>query len=246
MTTTDDTQQPDDGRHWTEYRRIDDLPPALRNPKAHDLDALCAAFTEFGFGAHGLLDERTGRLVVGHGRTEALAVHRDRGAAPPAGVTVDDDGQWLVPITRGWRSRSDSHAEAYLIADNRLNETGGWYDAALAEMLDDIAADSEALLHATGHTPDDLAALLEAATPPEPPSGDGRDPLPPPWESDRDLGGSGGSAGHDGDTGDPWSPLPPPPRSAPVQAMTLAHRLSMPTLSPCSPTPSTPPRRLRV
>ncbi|MEU8356488.1 hypothetical protein AB0C27_10810 [Nonomuraea sp. NPDC048882] len=42
--------------------------------------------------------------------------------SPPEGVKIGDDGVWLVPILRGWTSRSDAEAEAYLVAANRLTE----------------------------------------------------------------------------------------------------------------------------
>ena len=141
------------------YTDLDDLPPAARNAKAHNLEAIKTSMREWGFTTPVLVDERTGRLVAGHGRTAALREVRDRGGDPPDGVRVEDD-RWLVPVVRGWASDSDMHAEAYVIADNRLTEIGGWDERILAEMLEDVAADSLGLLEATGYTGDDLDALL--------------------------------------------------------------------------------------
>jgi hypothetical protein len=78
-----------------------------------------------------VIDERTGRLIIGHGRREALQAMRERGDAPPDGVTAD----WCVPVVRGWSSKSDAEADAAAAADNRLTEVGGWDEAELAAML---------------------------------------------------------------------------------------------------------------
>ncbi|MFI6922508.1 hypothetical protein ACIBIZ_21385 [Nonomuraea spiralis] len=61
-----------------------------------------------------------------------------RSTASPEGILIDDDGTWLVPIVRGWSSRSDADAEAYLIANNRSSEKGGWEERMLAEVLADV------------------------------------------------------------------------------------------------------------
>jgi ParB-like chromosome segregation protein Spo0J len=49
-----------------------------------------------------VLDERTGRLVAGHGRLEAFAEARAVGLDAPEGVRVNAKGEWLVPVIRGW------------------------------------------------------------------------------------------------------------------------------------------------
>lgn len=150
-----------------EYVRLDDLRPAPRNPKRHDTDAIGASVDRFGVGELPLIDERTGRLVAGHGRWEDLLSRAERGDAPPDGVRVDEDGQWLMPVVRGWASRSDAEAEAYLIASNRLTERGGWNDDALAASLKDIAGADDGLLGVTGYDADDLQKLLDAVAPPD-------------------------------------------------------------------------------
>jgi site-specific DNA-methyltransferase (adenine-specific) len=82
-----------------------------------------------------VLDERTGRLVAGHGRLEAFAEARAVGLDAPEGVRVNAKGEWLVPVIRGWSSRNDAEAEAYLVTSNELTITPGWDEAGLAEML---------------------------------------------------------------------------------------------------------------
>lgn len=141
---------------------VADLAPALRNAKAHDLAALARSFEQFGAMEPVVLDERTGRLVSGHGRVEHLAAKEQLGAEPPEGVLVDSEGRWGWLVARGWRSRDDDHAHAAGIALNRVGERGGWVPELLAEQLDDLVG--TALFEATGFSADDLDDLIAATT----------------------------------------------------------------------------------
>lgn len=141
---------------------LGDIPRANRNPKAHTLSSIRGSIEKFGCTVAGVLDERTGRLVAGHGRLASLTAMKDDGAHPPEGVTSDADGDWLVPVVRGWSSRSDAEAEAYLVADNRLSELGGWDDRLLVEVLDEIADDNPDLLNLTGYSQTDLDDMIAA------------------------------------------------------------------------------------
>lgn len=154
--TTPDAGQP----RWIAYMPLDDVPPALDNPKNHDLDGLRASFEALGYADAGILDERTGRLIGGHGRTEALMEMRSEHRDPPEGITLDEHGAWLVPIQRGWASRNDAEARALLIAVNRLPEKGGWDHAGRARMLEGLVAERPQLLAATGYAPPDLDQML--------------------------------------------------------------------------------------
>jgi hypothetical protein len=145
------------------YMPLDELVPATHNPKKHRLDLLRSSMDRFGFAAPVLRDERTGRLVVGHGRAETLSQMRDAGQSPPDGVQLDDAGRWLVPVVRGWASRSDAEADAYLLADNKHTELGGWDDAGLAEVLTSLAGNDFDLAELAGWTPSELEELLSAA-----------------------------------------------------------------------------------
>lgn len=151
-------------------RRLEWLPlaaikPAGRNPKRHDVTTLGTSVARFGYVEPMVMDERTGRLVAGHGRREALMKMRAADEQPPEGVRVDaESGEWCAPVLRGWSSRSDTEAEAYLLASNRLVETGGWDDSQLAELLKGLA-DQDAL-DGVGFGEDDIARLLESAAGP--------------------------------------------------------------------------------
>lgn len=155
------TEQPP-GPRYVDYLRLDTVQLAPRNPKGHHAASINRSIDHFGFAELPLMDERTGRLVAGHGRHEQLvAMHADGGDAPD-GVKVDPDGAWLMPIIRGWASRSDSDAEAYLIASNQITTKGGWEDRGLAEILEDLQ-DAQ-LLELTGFDDDDLEQLLAGLT----------------------------------------------------------------------------------
>jgi hypothetical protein len=154
-------------RRRVEYVPLSGIQPAPRNPKAHHAEGIRTSIGRFGIGELPLIDERTGRLVAGHGRVDQLTAMRADGQDPPEGVSVaPDTGEWLVPVVRGWRSRSDMDAEAYLVASNNLTTVGGWDDAGLAALLGDLAAFDPALLEVTGFSQGDLLAELPAANPP--------------------------------------------------------------------------------
>jgi len=132
-----------------------------RNPKDHDLGALHLSFNRFGFISPLIRDERTGRLIVGHGRLDALLDRFQRGEPPPRNVELRTDGEWLIPVIRGVEFANESEAAAYLVADNRLTEIGGWDDAKLIDMLQ--ALKDGPGLTGTGYDDDDLQKLLDDA-----------------------------------------------------------------------------------
>ena len=139
------------------YIPLADLKPATRNPKDHDIGAIVESFKRFGFVAPGILNEATGRIVVGHGRAEALAAMKNDGEDPPGRITKKN-GDWLVPVVHGISFENDEEAEAYLIADNRLTELGGWDYAVLPKILGGLK-EREAL-EVTGFDDDDLKQMM--------------------------------------------------------------------------------------
>jgi hypothetical protein len=132
---------------------------APRNPKRHDAAGIRVSIERHGVAELPLLDERTGRLVAGHGRCDQLAAMHRAGQDPPDGVQVGADGIWLVPVLRGWASRSDAEAEAYVVASNKLTMNGGWDTTELPDILTDLA--QQGLLGLTGFDEDELAKLLD-------------------------------------------------------------------------------------
>lgn len=152
------TSLPDSGSRRLEYLLVSELESATRNVKQHANADIKRSIAKFGYVDPVVLDERTGRLVSGHGRVDSLRAAQADGDAAPEGIQVDKDGAWRVPVLRGWSSRSDDEAEAYLIAANRLTENGGWDDHGLAEVLADLA--DQQMLELTGYSAADLDDLI--------------------------------------------------------------------------------------
>lgn len=158
-----------------EYVDLDALVPAPQNPKAHDGTVLAASLGRFGYVEPIVRDERTGRLVSGHGRLESLRTWRDAGRKAPEGVRVSK-GRWLLPVVAGWASRDDQEADAALVALNRIGERGGWKRDVLAQLLTALSEDGPGLDGVGFDTADldDLMASLQedqaaATLPPAPP-----------------------------------------------------------------------------
>lgn len=145
---------------WIEYLPVSSLVLDERNAKAHDVEELRRSLGRFGYTEPVMIDERTGRLVAGHGRTTLLLDDLAAGREPPDGVTVAEDGVWRVPVVRGWASENDNEAEAYLVASNQLVIAGGWIDRALVEALDRAAATPLGLA-GIGFDTDELTRLRE-------------------------------------------------------------------------------------
>lgn len=148
------------GAYRIEFIPLDDVARWPRNPKLHDEAALDESLERFGFTAPLLMDEKTGRLVAGHGRLEALLRRKAAGRVAPVRVRVEG-GRWLVPVLRGVAFKDEREAEAYLVADNRLTEQGGWDQEALGEIVRDLQA-SGAGLDGTGFAADFGQRLAES------------------------------------------------------------------------------------
>ncbi|WP_370944024.1 hypothetical protein AB5J62_33625 [Amycolatopsis sp. cg5] len=188
---------------YIEYVPIEDVEGAARNPKGHDTAGISRSIGHFGLAELPLIDERTGRLVAGHGRHEQLLTWAKDGRDAPEGVRVDDDGRWLMPVIRGWSSRSDDDAEAYLIASNNLTTRGGWDDRMLAEVLHDLG--EAQMLDLTGYEPDDLAALEDALTAGEEDGDEGEGDPPDKGEALRLAGVTVGEPDYETTTGQIWT-----------------------------------------
>lgn len=94
-----------------ERRQVGELRTNPRNARVHprsQIDMVAASIREFGWTNPLLIDE-TNTLLAGHARLEAAAV---------IGIA-----EVPVIIARGW---TDTQKQAYVEADNRLSEIGGW------------------------------------------------------------------------------------------------------------------------
>lgn len=167
MAATRRRPAPDDApARWLEAIPLDELHRAKENPKGHDERVILESFEKHGYAAPIVLDERTGRMVAGHGRLDGLEVLHERDPqSPPDGVTLLDDGRWAAFVVRGWRSRNDEQARQYLLVDNRAGELGGWEREQLADMLGPMA--ERDALAGTGFERQDVDDLLDSLRPPE-------------------------------------------------------------------------------
>lgn len=144
-----------------EYEYFDEVQMWPRNPKDHDIHEIRKSFVRFGFTSPILLDEGTGQLVAGHGRLETLQLMLDSGQDPPNRVEIAEDGRWKVPVLRGVRFDNFAEAEAYLLADNRLTEIGGWDLDVLSTILSEIV-DVDGALEGVGY---DIAEVMDIIEP---------------------------------------------------------------------------------
>ena len=150
------------------YFRIDELYGAELNPKEHDIGVIIQSIRRFGFNAPLIKNEEDNKLVAGHGRLEALIKMYKGKYMPPKGILSDEDNMWLVPVVTGLSFENQEEALAYLIADNKLTEAGGWDQEKLVDMLKKI----ESNLDGVGFDLDDLAIMDDILNGNNPPGND--------------------------------------------------------------------------
>lgn len=105
--------------------RIDELVPYANNAKIHgpeQIEQLRRSLREFGFVSPVLIDEER-NLIAGHGRVEAA---RAEGMTEVPYVLVSE--------------LSEAQRRAYIIADNRLAETGEWDAARLKFEMEELSS----------------------------------------------------------------------------------------------------------
>lgn len=142
-----------------EYMPLDALLKAPRNPKLHNQVGITKAINRFGYVDPIVMDERSGHMSAGHGRLESLEKLHKAGKKPPGRLKVGPDGKWWVPVLRGISFKNDDEAMAYLLAANKLPESGGWdvEDVALiARQFDDNKISFDGI----GFDPAELSAML--------------------------------------------------------------------------------------
>lgn len=154
-----------------EYRPLSGLVSNPKNPKDHDLGLIVESIKRFGFNDAVIVDGRTGMLVGGHGRVEALRAMWNAGEPTPVGIervfehqSAGAKGDWLVPVQIGWSSKDDAEAMAFIIAANRSSERGGWNEPMLEEVLVALGKMGTEALIGTGYDDDDIHRLLNAST----------------------------------------------------------------------------------
>ena len=139
------------------------------NPKRHDLDALIRSIATYGFGDPPKFDATLQALVYGNGRSTALRTMAERNMAPPRGIGVSEDGEWLMPVIFGVDAESRAAAVAFAVDHNNLTLLGGdlgfldalsmWDEEGLKDVLSGTPDAAELLVSLDS---DELASLLEA------------------------------------------------------------------------------------
>lgn len=121
-----------------EYIPLSDINPADKNPKDHDIGQIYLSMKRHGFVNLPLINSATDKLLAGHGRLETLQAIKLEGEWVPDRIKVRDDGEWLVPCMVGVNIEDEGEALAYLVADNRLTEIGGYHTDELIDTINDI------------------------------------------------------------------------------------------------------------
>lgn len=128
-----------------EVASLDAVRPHPRNPRQGDVGAISVSINENGFYGAIIAQRSTGYILAGNHRYQAaIAAGADR-----------------IPVQ--WVDVDDAHALRILLADNRTNDVASYDDAALAELLTELAEDGG--LTGTGYDGDDLDQLLNDLAP---------------------------------------------------------------------------------
>lgn len=128
--------------------RLEDLTPYERNAKKHSAEQvqkIADSIKEFGFLSPILID-RAGNIIAGHGRVMAA---KSLGMKTVPAVYVE--------------GLTETQRRAYILADNRLTELGGWDASLVSSELDDLKA-SGFDIDLTGFSIDDII-IDESAAP---------------------------------------------------------------------------------
>lgn len=137
-------------KKWYSYVDIYDVVPDERNSKDHDIGVLCESMIRFGFTQPVLINDADNKILAGHGRIKALQQLHSQGYEAPKRIDVTKDigddkiEYWSVPC-HYININDKAEAEAYLIADNRLTEIGGWLDDKLVDSLQNILEETGSL-----------------------------------------------------------------------------------------------------
>ena len=91
-------------------------------------------------------------------RLQTLQQMKQAGESTPKRIK-EKDKEWLVPVLKGIAFEDDMEAQAYLIADNRLTELGGWHTDELVLSLQGILQEGGDL-EGVGWDLDDVEDLI--------------------------------------------------------------------------------------
>ncbi|WP_261665243.1 hypothetical protein [Deinococcus sp. Marseille-Q6407] len=145
--------------HRIEHHALSELVQRAwgETPRRHKLEEIRASVTRFGYARPLVIDDTSGRVVVGNGLLAALLIARQDDQAAPQRVTVREDGEWTVPTVH--IALQEGEWKAYSISDTRTEELGEWDSERLIHELQQIA-ESDLGLDGIGFTNEDLEVLL--------------------------------------------------------------------------------------
>lgn len=141
------------------YIPLGEIQYADKNPKDHDIGQIYESIRRFGFVSFPLVNKSTMKLLAGHGRTETLKIIKKDGEFVPKNIKVAEDGSWLVPCMVSADIDNEAEAQAYLLADNRLVELGGYNTLDLIESLQEVITETGSL-DGTGYELEDIEDIL--------------------------------------------------------------------------------------
>ena len=145
-------------KKWYKLVDIYEVVPDERNSKDHDIGTLCQSMQRFGYTQPILVNTKDKKILAGHGRVLGLQTLKEQGYEAPKRILEDAD-KWFVPCYFIDIDNKDE-AEAYLIADNRLTELGGWIDDKLINSLEHILKQT-GTLDGTGWDLEDVDDLIQ-------------------------------------------------------------------------------------
>jgi hypothetical protein len=119
---------------------VKDLRPHPKNPRQGDVGAIHESIEANGFYGAIVAQKGTGYILAGNHRYKAAV----------------QSGAKQVPVI--WLDVDEATATRVLLADNRTNDRASYDNAALAEILAELAAGPG--LEGTGYDGDDLDALI--------------------------------------------------------------------------------------
>ena len=143
-----------------EWIKLSDLQVEPENPKEHEVEKIMLSIERFGFINPFIKNYHTGKLLAGHGRKKALELMQQKQLTMPEQLK-EVEGDWLVPVVSGVNIENEEDAMAYIIADNRLEELGGWNNPELLEAIETIQ-DSTPDLEDIGITEDYVSELFSS------------------------------------------------------------------------------------
>lgn len=148
-----------------EYVAMTTLSKWPDNPREHDIEAITDAIRRHGFRDPLEFDEKSARLVAGHGRIEACRVlwseYKAKGEPAPRFIE-EKDGEWFLPVVRGMDFEDEGEAASYVLASNRTTQRGGYNKELLSRMLQKVEK-TKLGLQGSAFTPADLSALTARA-----------------------------------------------------------------------------------